>query len=82
MHNARSDGELILGSQSPRRQEILSFFSLKIRQISSDFDEDYSGLSTGSCGLCPRNRKREGCRSHAAISEQSDSGRSKPITNI
>ena len=31
--------EIILGSSSPRRREILSFFSLPIRQISSDFDE-------------------------------------------
>lgn len=31
---------IILGSQSPRRREILSFFSIPFRQISSDFDED------------------------------------------
>ncbi|MFN0065783.1 MAG: Maf family protein [Chlamydiales bacterium] len=31
---------LILGSQSPRRKEILEFFSLPFRQISSSFDED------------------------------------------
>lgn len=31
---------LILGSQSPRRKEILSFFSLPFKQISSNFDED------------------------------------------
>lgn len=31
--------ELILGSQSPRRKEILQFFSLPFRQVSSDFDE-------------------------------------------
>ncbi len=31
--------KLILGSQSPRRKEILSFFDLPFEQISSDFDE-------------------------------------------
>jgi len=31
--------ELILGSSSPRRREILSFFSISVRQISPDFDE-------------------------------------------
>ncbi len=31
---------LILGSQSPRRKEILSFFSLPFQQASSSFDED------------------------------------------
>lgn len=31
--------ELILGSTSPRRREILSYFSLPIRQVSPDFDE-------------------------------------------
>lgn len=31
---------LILGSQSPRRKEILGFFSLPFRQVSSAFDED------------------------------------------
>ena len=31
--------EIILGSSSPRRREILSFFSLPIRQVSPDFDE-------------------------------------------
>jgi septum formation protein len=31
---------LILGSQSPRRYEILSYFSLPFEQISSEFDED------------------------------------------
>jgi septum formation protein len=31
--------DLILGSQSPRRKEILSYFSLPFRQIASDFDE-------------------------------------------
>ena len=30
---------IILGSQSPRRNEILSFFSLPFKQISSGFDE-------------------------------------------
>jgi septum formation protein len=30
---------LILGSQSPRRKEILGYFSLPFEQISSDFDE-------------------------------------------
>lgn len=32
--------KLILGSQSPRRKEILSFFSLPFRQVTPDFDED------------------------------------------
>lgn len=31
---------LLLGSQSPRRQEILSFFSLPFQAVSSNFDED------------------------------------------
>ncbi len=31
--------EIILGSQSPRRREILSFFSIPFRQVPSDFDE-------------------------------------------
>lgn len=31
--------ELILGSSSPRRREILSFFSLSVRQLAPDFDE-------------------------------------------
>lgn len=31
---------LILGSQSPRRKEILNYFSLSFEQISSSFDED------------------------------------------
>lgn len=31
---------MILGSHSPRRREILSFFSLPFRQVGSDFDED------------------------------------------
>lgn len=31
--------ELILGSNSPRRREILSFFSLPFRQVSPNFDE-------------------------------------------
>jgi septum formation protein len=31
---------LILGSQSPRRKEILSYFSLPFEQISSAFDEE------------------------------------------
>ncbi len=31
--------DLILGSQSPRRKEILSYFSLPFRQIASSFDE-------------------------------------------
>lgn len=31
---------LILGSQSPRRKEILNYFSLPFEQISSGFDED------------------------------------------
>jgi septum formation protein len=30
---------LILGSQSPRRKEILSFFSIPFKQVSPDFDE-------------------------------------------
>lgn len=32
--------EFILGSQSPRRKEILSYFSLPFKQVSSDFDEE------------------------------------------
>jgi len=32
--------QLILGSQSPRRKEILSFFSLPFETISPDFDEN------------------------------------------
>lgn len=32
--------KLILGSQSPRRREILSYFNLEFEQISSDFDEE------------------------------------------
>jgi septum formation protein len=32
--------QLILGSQSPRRREVLSFFDLPFKQISPDFDED------------------------------------------
>lgn len=32
--------ELILGSQSPRRREILSFFNISFRQVSSNFDEE------------------------------------------
>lgn len=32
--------ELILGSQSPRRREILSYFSLPFKQVSPDFDEE------------------------------------------
>jgi septum formation protein len=38
--------QLILGSQSPRRKEILSYFSLPFEQVTPDFDEDtvlYSG---------------------------------------
>lgn len=31
--------EIILGSSSPRRREILNFFSLPFRQVNSDFDE-------------------------------------------
>ncbi|HEX4838951.1 MAG TPA: nucleoside triphosphate pyrophosphatase [Rhabdochlamydiaceae bacterium] len=31
---------IILGSQSPRRREILDFFSLPFIQVASDFDED------------------------------------------
>ncbi|CCB86873.1 MULTISPECIES: Maf family protein [Parachlamydia] len=31
---------LILGSQSPRRKEILEYFSIPFEQISSSFDED------------------------------------------
>lgn len=31
---------LILGSQSPRRREILSFFAIPFQQIPSNFDED------------------------------------------
>ncbi len=32
--------QLILGSQSPRRKEILSYFSLPFKQVSSSFEED------------------------------------------
>src|SRR5580692_1870698 len=32
--------KIILGSQSPRRREILSYFSLPFIQVSSDFDEE------------------------------------------
>lgn len=32
--------KIILGSQSPRRREIMSFFSLPFIQVASDFDED------------------------------------------
>ncbi len=32
--------QIILGSQSPRRQEIMEFFSLPFTQVSSDFDEE------------------------------------------
>ncbi len=32
--------EIILGSQSPRRKEIMLFFSLPFRQVPSHFDED------------------------------------------
>lgn len=31
---------LILGSQSPRRKEILGYFSIPFKQVSSSFDED------------------------------------------
>jgi len=31
--------ELILGSQSPRRREILNFFSIPFQQVSPEFDE-------------------------------------------
>jgi septum formation protein len=32
--------QLILGSQSPRRREVLSFFNLPFKQVSPHFDED------------------------------------------
>lgn len=32
--------QVILGSQSPRRKEILSFFSIPFKQVSSSFDEE------------------------------------------
>lgn len=32
--------QLILGSQSPRRREILSFFNIPFRQVSPNFDEE------------------------------------------
>ena len=32
--------QIILGSQSPRRKEILEFFTLPFTQVHSDFDED------------------------------------------
>ncbi len=41
--------QLILGSQSPRRKEIISFFGLPFEQISSTFDEEavpYDGNPT------------------------------------
>jgi septum formation protein len=31
--------ELILGSQSPRRRDIIGFFSIPFRQVAADFDE-------------------------------------------
>ncbi len=36
--------ELILGSQSPRRREILNFFSIPFRQVNPDFDETQVGF--------------------------------------
>ncbi len=38
--------KIILGSQSPRRCEILSFFSIPFRQVSSDFDEALIAFDT------------------------------------
>jgi septum formation protein len=32
--------QIILGSQSPRRKEIMEFFALPFVQVSSDFDEE------------------------------------------
>ena len=32
--------EIILGSKSPRRSEILGYFSIPFRQVASDFDEE------------------------------------------
>jgi septum formation protein len=32
--------QLILGSQSPRRREVLSFFDIPFKQVSPNFDED------------------------------------------
>jgi septum formation protein len=37
--------EVILGSQSPRRKEILEFFSLPFTQVHSDYDEDLVAFS-------------------------------------
>lgn len=40
---------LLLGSQSPRRAEILAYFSIPFRQVASDFDEEsiaYNGDAT------------------------------------
>ncbi|MEC7840044.1 MAG: nucleoside triphosphate pyrophosphatase [Chlamydiota bacterium] len=34
------DKPIILGSQSPRRKEILGYFSIPFEQVSSDFDEE------------------------------------------
>lgn len=36
---------LVLGSTSPRRKEILSYFSLPFRQVAPDFDEDSIAFS-------------------------------------
>ncbi|MDP1879405.1 MAG: Maf family protein, partial [Parachlamydiaceae bacterium] len=32
--------KLVLGSQSPRRKEILGYFNIPFIQVSSDFDEE------------------------------------------
>jgi septum formation protein len=40
MSDVRNLMNLILGSQSPRRKEILSYFSLPFTQITSNFDEE------------------------------------------
>lgn len=32
--------QIILGSQSPRRREVLNYFAIPFKQVSSDFDED------------------------------------------
>jgi septum formation protein len=40
MQSDKNGTRLILGSQSPRRKEILSYFSIPFQQVTSSFDED------------------------------------------
>ncbi len=40
--------KIVLGSQSPRRSEILGYFNLPFRQISSGFDEDSVSIKNKS----------------------------------